>query len=231
MLAVLYLVFNEGYAATTGPALVREDIAGEAIRLARVVVALLPGQPEPSGLLALMLLQHSRRAARTPPGDAGGIVLLADQDRALWDRAQIAEALALLPRALPPDQRPGPYALQAAIAAEHARAARAEDTDWRRLAWLYKALAHALPTPVVELNRAVAVAMADGPAAGLELADGLAGELDGYHLLHATRADLLRRLGRPGEAAHAYRRALALATNEPERRFLAGRLAECEAPG
>ncbi len=121
VLAVLYLVFNEGYAATTGPALVREDIAGEAIRLARVVVALLPGQPEPSGLLALMLLQHSRRAARTPPGDAGGIVLLADQDRALWDRAQIAEALALLPRALPPDQRPGPYALQAAIAAEHAR--------------------------------------------------------------------------------------------------------------
>jgi RNA polymerase sigma-70 factor, ECF subfamily len=227
VLAVLYLVFNEGYAATAGGELVREDLAEQAIRLARVVCLLLPDEPEPAGLLALMLLQHSRRAARV--GAGGELVLLEAQDRTRWDRAAIAEALPLVDRALTLGRRPGPYALQAAIAAVHARAARAEATDWRQIALLYGELANVLPTPVVTLNRAVAIAMADGPAAGLALVDALAagGALDDYHLLHAARADLLRREGRRAEAAAAYERALELATNEAERRFLAARLAEC----
>jgi RNA polymerase sigma-70 factor (ECF subfamily) len=227
VLAVLYLVFNEGYAATAGGALVREDLAAEAIRLGRVVHELLPGEPEPTGLLALMLLQHSRRAARTDR--SGEIVLLEAQDRSLWDGAAIAEALPLVDRALTP--RPGPYALQAAIAAVHGRAARAEDTDWHEIALLYGELVRVLPSPVVALNRAVAVAMAVGPTAGLALVGELVarGELDDYHLLHATRADLLRRHGQRAEAAAAYERALDLATNDAERRFLAARLEECRA--
>jgi RNA polymerase sigma-70 factor (ECF subfamily) len=227
VLAVLYLVFNEGYAATAGDALVRDDLAAEAIRLARIVHLLLPDEPEPAGLLALMLLQHSRRAARV---DAeGGLVLLEAQDRSRWDRALIAQALPLVDRALLLRRPPGPYALQAAIAAVHARAPTAEATDWRQIALLYAELASVLPTPVVTLNRAVAIAMADGPAAGLALVDALAngGALDDYHLLHAARADLLRRQNRREEAAAAYERALALATNEAERRFLAARLADC----
>ncbi len=227
VLAVLYLVFNEGYSATAGDALVREDLAAEAIRLARIVHVLLPGEPEPTGLLALMLLQHSRRAARV--GAAGEPVLLEAQDRSLWDRAAIAEALPLVEGALTPRRPAGPYSLQAAIAALHAEAERAEATDWQQIALLYGELANVLPSPVVTLNRAVAIAMADGPAAGLALVDALAsgGALDDYHLLHAARADLLRREGRREEAAAAYRRALELATNEAERRFLAARLAEC----
>jgi RNA polymerase sigma-70 factor (ECF subfamily) len=227
VLAVLYLVFNEGYAATAGDALVREDLAAEAIRLARIVHELLPDEPEPAGLLALMLLQHSRRAARVGPD--GELVLLEAQDRSRWDRAAIAQALPLVDRALTLRRPPGPYALQAAIAAVHANAARAEATDWREIACLYAALANVLPTPVVTLNRAVAIAMAGGPAAGLALVDALAngGALDDYHLLHSTRAALLRREGRLDEAAAAYERALELATNEPERRFLAARLEEC----
>ncbi len=227
VLAVLYLVFNEGYSATAGDALVREDLAAEAIRLARIVHDLLPDEPEPAGLLALMLLQHSRRAARA--GAGGELVLLEAQDRSRWDRAAIDEALPLVERALAPRRPPGPYALQAAIAALHAEAERPEATDWQQIALLYGELANVLPSPVVTLNRAVAVAMADGPAAGLALVDALAGggALDDYHLLHAARADLLRREGRREEAAAAYERALELAANAAERRFLAGRLAEC----
>jgi RNA polymerase sigma-70 factor (ECF subfamily) len=226
VLAVLYLVFNEGHTATAGSELARDDLAAEAIRLARVVLALMPDEPEPAGLLALLLLVHSRRPARA---DADGrIVLLPDQDRSRWDAALIAEALPLVERALRLRRPPGPYALQAAIAALHAEAARAEDTDWWQIAALYRELARIAPGPVVELNRAVAIAMARGPAAGLTLVDRVAGELDGYHLLHATRADLLRRLDRRGEAAAAYRRALELASNGAEREFLAGRLAELE---
>ena len=228
VLAVLYLVFNEGYAATGGDALVRDDLAAEAIRLARVVHGLLPGEPEPAGLLALMLLQHSRRAARV--GESGELVLLEQQDRTRWDSAAIAEALPLVDRALTLRRPPGPYALQAAIAAVHARAPRAAATDWKQIALLYAELANVLPSPVVTLNRAVAIAMADGPAAGLALVDALAqgGALDDYHLLHAARADLLRRQGRRAEAADAYRRALELAGNASERRFLANRLAELD---
>jgi RNA polymerase sigma-70 factor (ECF subfamily) len=227
VMVVIYLVFNEGYAATAGPALVRADLCREAIRLGRILAELLPGEPEPRGLLALMLLPAARRRARTSA--AGELVLLDEQDRSLWDRAAIEEGLALAATALRAPE-PGAYALQAAIAAEHARAARASDTDWRRIAELYAALLRARPSPVVELNRAVAVALADGPAAGLALVDELAarGELAGYHLLPATRADLLRRLGRRAEAAACYRLALDQVGTGPERRFLERRLAEME---
>jgi RNA polymerase sigma-70 factor, ECF subfamily len=217
VLAALYLIFNEGYAATAGEALVRRELCSEAIRLARVLRALMPDEPEVAGLLALMLLQDSRRDARTGPG--GELVLLEDQDRRLWDRGEIDEGIEIV-RGLPA----GPYALQAAIAAEHAGAAHASETNWRRIAELYGALAQAAPSPVVELNRAVAVAMAHGPERGLELVDGLGGELDGYQHFHAARADLLRRLGRSEEAADAYRRAAALAANPVERSFLERRL-------
>jgi RNA polymerase sigma-70 factor (ECF subfamily) len=224
VLAVLYLVFNEGYVATGGDALVRDDLATEAIRLARVVHQLLPEEPEPAGLLALMLLQHSRRAARV--GADGALVVLAEQDRSRWDRGAIASALPLVDRALTLRRPPGPYALQAAIAAVHAEAGRAEATDWRQIALLYAELERVLPSPVVALNRAVAVAMADGPGAGLALIEAIAPSLDGYHLLHAARADLLRREGRRDEAAAAYARALELTGNAAERRFLERRLAE-----
>ena len=217
VLAALYLIFNEGYAATAGEALVRRELCSEAIRLARVLAGLMPDEPEALGLLALMLLQDSRRDARTSA--RGDLVLLEDQDRRLWDREQIAEGLRIV-RGLPP----GPYALQAAIAAEHARAGAPEATDWSRIAELYGLLARVRPTAVVELNRAVAVAMAEGPGRGLELIDRIEG-LERYHLLHAARGDLLRRLGRGAEAAGAYRRALELASQPAERRFLEGRLA------
>ncbi|HEX2483811.1 MAG TPA: RNA polymerase sigma factor [Myxococcota bacterium] len=234
VLAVVYLVFNEGYAASRGDALLRTDLCAEAIRLGRLVVELLRGpaapggreaSPEAAGLLALMLLHDARRATRTDEG--GDLVLLEDQDRSRWDRAQIEEGLALARVALA-SPRPGPYALQAAIAAEHVRAAHVEATDWAAIARHYAALAALRPSPVVELNRAVAVAMAEGPAAGLARLDELerAGALAGYHHFWSAKADLLRRLGRRPDAADAYRRALELAATEPERRFLARRLAE-----
>ncbi len=215
-LAALYLIFNEGYAATAGEALIRRELCSEAIRLTRILRGLMPDEPEVAGLLSLMLLQDSRREARTGP--AGELVLLEDQDRRLWDRDEIEEGLEIV-RRLPP----GAYALQAAIAAEHARADTSEATDWRRIVELYALLARAAPSPVVELNRAVAVAMADGPERGLELIERIEG-LEGYHLLHAARADLLRQLGRGGEAARAYRIALELASQPAERDFLRGRL-------
>jgi RNA polymerase sigma-70 factor, ECF subfamily len=227
VLAIVYLVFNEGYAATAGDALVRRELCAEAIRLAGLLVELLPDEAEPRALLALLLLHDARRAARVDA--AGDLVLLEDQDRTRWNRAQIAEALPLVEVAL--RARPvGPYAVQAAIAAVHARAERAADTDWRQIAALYGVLAQLAPSPVVELNRAVAIAMAEGPERGLELLDGLVerGELAHYHLLPAARADLLRRLGRHPEAAEAYRAALALAGNDAERRFLVRRLAELD---
>jgi RNA polymerase sigma-70 factor, ECF subfamily len=223
VLAVLYLVFNEGHTATAGENLARDDLATEAIRLAKVVAALMPGEAEPAGLVALMLLVQSRRPARIDT--EGRLVLMADQDRSRWDGAMIAEALPLVERALRLQRPPGPYALEAAIAALHAEAARAEDTDWWQIAALYRELARVAPGPVVELNRAVAIAMGRGPEAGLALVDRVAGELDGYHLLHATRADLLRRLDRTDEAVAAYLRALELTTNLAERQFLEGRLA------
>jgi len=226
VLAVLYLIFNEGYSATSGP-LVRADLCEEAIRLARVLDRLMPDEPEVRGLLALLLLQHSRREARTDT--SGNLVLLEDQDRSRWDHDAIDEGLALVDAALAA-RRPGPYQVQAAIAALHARAPRPEDTDWPQIAALYATLARMTPSPVVELNRAVAVAMADGPERGSPLVDALADDLDGYHLFHATRADLLRRLGRNDEAAEAYRRALALATGPAERAFLERRLDEVTAP-
>ena len=224
VLAVIYLVFNEGWSATEGGELVRDELCREAIRLARLLADLMPDEPEAAGLLALLLLTHARRAARTTP--RGGLVLLDDQDRTRWDGKEIATGLGVLARA-ERRRRTGPYQLQAAIAREHAIAATAADTNWASIAHLYEVLAAVTGSPVVELNRAVAVAMADGPAAGLHLVDALAaaGDLDGYHHLHATRADFLRRLDRREEAAAAYRRALSLATNQAERTFLEERLA------
>jgi RNA polymerase sigma-70 factor (ECF subfamily) len=224
VLAVLYLLFNEGYAASAGAGLTRRALSAEAIRLGRVLVALMPDEPEVLGLLALMLLQDSRRAARVD--GAGDLVTLADQDRSAWDRGEIEEGVGLL-GAVAARRDAGPYRLQAAIAACHATAAEAAGTDWVQIAMLYGRLAQLARSPVVELNRAVAVAMADGPAAGLAMVDALAvsGALRGYHLLPATRADLLRRLDRPADAAAAYREALALAPTDAERRYLAGRLA------
>jgi RNA polymerase sigma-70 factor, ECF subfamily len=226
VLAVLYLVFNEGYSATSGP-LIRVELCDEAIRVARIMQALMPDEPEAAGLLALMLLQHSRREARTGP--VGEVVLLEDQDRARWDHDMIDAGLALLDATLT-RRRPGPYQLQAAIAALHARAPRPEDTDWPQIAALYDRLAEMTPSPVVELNRAVAIAMADGPERGLALLAPLEDELDAYQHFHSARADLLRRLGRYDEAADAYRRALDLATNPTERAFLERRLADLTGP-
>ena len=227
VLSVIYLVFNEGYAATSGEALVRHDLAAEAIRLGRLLCDLLPGQPSPRGLLALMLLHDSRRDARADA--AGDLVLLEDQDRARWDQAEIREGLSLVDLVLR-QGAPDSYALQAAIAAVHAQAARAADTDWRQIATLYARLHELHPSPVVMLNHAVAVAMADGPAAGLPVLDRLAasGALAGYHLLPAARADLLRRQGRAADAAAAYREALALVSHPAERRFLQRRLAQVD---
>jgi RNA polymerase sigma-70 factor (ECF subfamily) len=226
VLRVIYLVFNEGYAASSGTSLTRHDLSGEAIRLARLLTELLP-EPEAMGLLALMLLHESRRAARTSP--AGDLILLDDQDRSLWNRDLIAEGTALVERALS-SRRFGPYTLQAAIAALHAEAPDAAATDWAQIVALYDVLARAEPSPVVELNRAVAVAMRDGPEAGLALIDGILarGELSDYRLAHAARADLCRRLGRTVEARASYQRALALTRQEPERRFLERRLAELQ---
>jgi RNA polymerase sigma-70 factor (ECF subfamily) len=219
VLAVIYLVFNEGYAASSGEALIREDLAAEAIRLGRLVAGLLPREPETTGLLALMLLVHARRAARVD--QAGRLILLADQDRGLWDRALIDEGLELIRRCLRLN-RPGPYQLQAAIQAVHSDAARAGETDWWQILQLYNQLMAVAPSPVVELNRAVAVAEVEGADAALSLVEGL--DLDGYHLYHSVRAELLRRRARDAEAALAYERALALTENRAEREFLEGRL-------
>ena len=227
VLRVVYLVFNEGYAASSGESLTRRDLSAEAIRLGRLLVELLP-VPEAIGLLALMLLQESRRAARTTP--AGELVLLADQDRSRWNRELIAEGSALVERALASGSF-GPYTLQAAIAAVHANASRAEATDWDEIVGLYDVLLRMDPSPIVELNRAVAVAMRDGPAAGLALVEAILarGDLNEYHLAHATRADLCRRLGRNAEARASYERALALVRQASQRRFLERRLAELPA--
>ena len=225
VLAVLYLVFNEGYVASGGDALIRRELCDEAIRLARLLAALMPDEPEVLGLLALLLLHHARRDARV--GDAGELILLDDQDRSRWDQAMILDGVGVLDRAVRLG-RLGPYRVQAAIAALHATAASPEATDWGRILALYDALRRMSPSPVVELNRAVAIAMAHGPEQGLALVEELAagGALDGYHLFHATRADLLRRLGRDAEAAAAYRQALELTGNPAERSFLTRRLAE-----
>jgi RNA polymerase sigma-70 factor (ECF subfamily) len=226
VLAVIYLVFNEGYAATRGDKLVRTDLCAEAIRLGRMLCALTAPRPpaEAEGLLALMLLHDARREARLD--EAGDVVLLEDQDRRRWNRAQIDEALPMVEEALRGGA--GPFAVQAAIAALHCQAARPDDTDWRQIVQLYEVLERLQPSPIVSLNRAAAVAMVDGPARGLGLVDELAagGELDRYHLFHAARADLLRRLGSSDEAARSYGRALALVTNDAERRFLQRRLDE-----
>ncbi len=219
VLAVLYLIFNEGYTASSGAALVREDLCAEAIRLARLLAELMPDEPEALGLLALMLLTDARRAARS--NAAGGLVLLADQDRDRWDLALIAEGQGLVRRCLRRDQ-PGPYQIQAAIQAVHSDAATAADTDWRQIVLLYDQLMAITPSPVVALNRAVAVAEVDGPEAALALADRIA--LEDFYLFHAIRADLLRRLGRDGEAARAYRAAIEQAGNAAERDFLERRL-------
>ena len=224
VLRVVYLVFTEGYAASSGPSLVRTDLSAEAIRLGRLLLELLP-EPEVAGLLALMLLHESRRASRTTP--EGDLVLLEHQDRSRWNRDQIAEGLALVRRALT-SQRVGPYTLQAAIAAVHAEVPNVSATDWNRIVTLYDALLALTPSPVIELNRAAAVAMRDGPAAGLALIDVLLvrGQLEDYYPAHAARADLYRRLGRTAEAREAYKWALALAGTDPERRFLERRLLE-----
>ena len=223
VLQVIYLVFNEGYAASSGASLTRPDLSAEAIRLGHLLVELLP-DPEVMGLLALMLLHESRRLART--STTGDLILLEDQDRSLWNRQQIEQGMALVEQALT-SPRIGPYTLQAAIAAVHSDASNPAATDWDRVVALYDILSRVTPSPVVELNRAVAVAMRDGPKAGLELIDAILsrGELSDYHLAHAARADMCRRLGRQSEARSAYQEALALARQEPERRFLAGRLA------
>ena len=243
VLTVIYLVFNEGYASTRGEPLLRADLCAEAIRLGRLVRLLMAPQPpaEATALVALMLLHDSRRDARVD--EAGDIVVLEEQDRSRWDHDQIAEALPLIDEALRGEPEtanarfparwgggPGPFALQAAIAAQHCRATRADDTDWPQIVRLYDLLEHLQPSPIVSLNRAVAVAMANGPQSGLALIDALAasGDLDGYHLLHAARADLLRRVGSKVEAAQSYRRALALVTNESERRFLERRMREVQ---
>jgi predicted RNA polymerase sigma factor len=226
VLAVVYLIFNEGYAAHGGDRLVRDDLCDEALRLGRMLAELMPGEAEVLGLVSLMELQASRLTARTD-GD-GNLVLLEDQDRARWDRARIARGLAALDTA-GAVERAGPYQLQAAIAACHARAASWSATDWARIVALYRALAEVAPSPVVELNRAVAIGLAEGAAAGLAALDRLdADALRGYHLLPAARADFLRRLGRRAEAAAEYRRALALTDNTREQAFLSGRLAACE---
>ena len=224
VLRVVYLVFNEGYSASSGAALTRHDLSSEAISLGRLLVELLP-EPEALGLLALMLLHDSRRAARTSP--SGDLILLEHQDRSLWNRDYIKEGSALVERALAARQV-GPYTIQAAIAAVHANAPNAAATDWAQIVALYDLLARAEPSPVVELNRAVAVAMRDGPSAGLALIDAILGrgDLSDYHLAHAARADLCRRLGRRAEARASYERALSLTAQEPERRFLERRLAE-----
>lgn len=224
VLQVIYLVFNEGYAASSGNTLTRHDLSGEAIRLARLIVDLLP-QPEVMGLLALMLLHESRRAARTRP--SGDLILLEDQDRSLWSRGQIAEGRALVERALATRQI-GPYVLQAAISAVHAEAPSAAATDWAQIVGLYDVLARLEPSPIVALNRAVAVAMRDGPAAGLALVEEIlaGGELADYRLAHAARADLCRRVGKVAEARISYQRALELTQQAPERRFLERRLAD-----
>lgn len=224
VLRVVYLVFNEGYSASFGPSLTRADLSSEAIRLARLLVQLL-SDPEVMGLLALMLLHESRRPART--STSGDLVLLEQQDRSLWDRELIREGIALVERALS-SKRIGPYTLQAAIAAIHAEASSSGETDWAQIVALYDLLLRAEPSPIIELNRAVAIAMRDGPAKGLELVDALLerGELAQYHLAHATRADFHRRLGRKAEARASYQHALALAKQEPERRFLEKRLTE-----
>ncbi len=230
VLAVLYLIFNEGYAATEADSLVRAELCEEAIRLARLLVDLMPEEPEALGLLALMVFHHARRDARVSP--SGEFVLLEEQDRSRWDRAAIEEGMALLGRTLPL-RRPGPYQIQAAIAAVHAEARRAEDTDWVQISALYEELALLAPGPVVELNRAVAVAMADGPAVGLAIIEQIAdsGALGAYPWLHSARADLLRRLGRFEEAARAYARARELITNPVDRAFLDRRLAEVSEAG
>jgi RNA polymerase sigma-70 factor (ECF subfamily) len=226
VLRVIYLVFNEGYAASSGASLTRRDLSEEAIRLGRLLVELLP-EPEALGLLALMLLHEARRAARTSA--TGDLVRLDDQDRSLWNREQIAEGTALVERALS-SRRFGPYTLQAAIAAVHAEAPDAAATDWPQIVGLYDVLLRADPSPVIELNRAAAVAMRDGPLAGLALIDAILarGDLSDYHLAHAARAELFRRLGRTAEARASYERALGLVRQEPERRFLARRLGELE---
>ena len=228
VLTVIYLIFNEGYAPTRGTPVVRTDLSAEAIRLGRLVRTLIaPAPPEATALVALMLLHDSRRDARSD--EDGDLVVLEEQDRGKWDRQQIAEALPLVEEAL----RGGaaPYALQAAIAALHCQAARAKDTDWPQIVRLYDRLERLQPSPIVSLNRAVAIAMVDGPQPALALVDAVAagGDLDGYHLLHAARADLLRRIGDPAEAAKSYTRALALVTNDSERRFLERRLREVSA--